>query len=534
MFKENTDFYPTPKELQIKMLNKIDWKNVKTCLEPSAGKGDLVEGIIKQSDDTRNYRVHKLDIDTIEKDENLVHLLKSKGHRVIASDFLTFQTYKSYDCIVANFPFSEGDKHALQALNLLENQTSSSQIVFIINAETLRNPYSNSRKELIQKLEKYNADIEFIEDAFLKSERSTKVTIAMVSLKIVNEEYNSSIINELKNDKPNFEKQQNTSNQIISADFIEGIVSQYNYEIKIGLKLINEYNSLKPLMLRSFSEDKRPVLKLSLEYEDNEGSDLQNAYIKQIRLKYWTTLFQNEKFTGLLTTNLRRKYMSYVQELKDYDFSLYNIDTIKIQMDKEMVQGLEDTILNLFEEFSHKHYYDESSKNIHLYNGWKTNKSYKINKKVIIPLNGFSNWFENRFNPTDYEVVDKLKDIEKVFNYLDNGLTEQVDLSNALASAESNNENKKIELKYFYVTFYKKGTCHIEFKDKKILHKFNLYGSQKKGWLPPSYGEVNFSNMTTEEKQIINAFEGEQSYKKVINDKDYYFIDTGKLLKLTS
>ena len=52
-----------------------------------------------------------------------------------------------------------------------------------------------------------------------------------------------------------------------------------------------------------------------------------------------------------------------------------------------MIIGVEDTILNLFEEFSHKHhYYNETSSNIHYYNGWKTNQAWKINKKIIIPL----------------------------------------------------------------------------------------------------------------------------------------------------
>jgi hypothetical protein len=41
-----------------------------------------------------------------------------------------------------------------------------------------------------------------------------------------------------------------------------------------------------------------------------------------------------------------------VEELKDYDFSFYNIYTLRIQLSKEMVQGVEDTILNLFDEFS--------------------------------------------------------------------------------------------------------------------------------------------------------------------------------------
>ena len=36
-------FYPTPKELAQRMLANIDWNKVNTVLEPSAGKGDLVE-----------------------------------------------------------------------------------------------------------------------------------------------------------------------------------------------------------------------------------------------------------------------------------------------------------------------------------------------------------------------------------------------------------------------------------------------------------------------------------------------------------
>jgi len=45
MFNENKDFYPTPNKLIRKMLSYIDFKRIRTVLEPSAGKGDLVEGI---------------------------------------------------------------------------------------------------------------------------------------------------------------------------------------------------------------------------------------------------------------------------------------------------------------------------------------------------------------------------------------------------------------------------------------------------------------------------------------------------------
>jgi hypothetical protein len=198
-----------------------------------------------------------------------------------------------------------------------------------------------------------------------------------------------------------------------------------------------------------------------------------------------------------------------------------------------MVQGVEDTILNLFEEFTYKHYYDEKSKNIHLYNGWKTNKAYKINKKIIMPIDGY-NQFWGKYEPTQWKVLDKLKDIEKVFNYLDNGQTEDIDIQDTLKFAEHYGETKKIELKYFYVTFFKKGTCHIEFKNLDLLHKFNLFGSQKKNWLPPSYGKTKYNDMSKEERNIIDEFEGMASYNKVYNNQSYYLVKTEELLKLTS
>ena len=87
------------------------------------------------------------------------------------------------------------------------------------------------------------------------------------------------------------------------------------------------------------------------------------------------------------------------------------------------------------------------------------------------------------YRPTDYKVLNKLTDIEKCFNYLDGGLTEALDIREQLKFAEGYGETKKIQLKYFMVTFYQKGTCHIEFTNLELLKKFNIFGSQRKGWL---------------------------------------------------
>ncbi|MEM5592794.1 DUF4942 domain-containing protein [Niallia circulans] len=124
--------------------------------------------------------------------------------------------------------------------------------------------------------------------------------------------------------------------------------------------------------------------------------------------------------------------------------------------------------------------------------------------------------------------------MEKVFNYLDGGITQEIDLEQVLKDAETREQTKKIETKYFYITFFKKGTCHIEFKNLELLQKFNLYGSQRKGWVPPSYGKKSYKDMTQEEKSVIDSFEGKTSYEKVMNNKEYFLVETKDLLRLTS
>lgn len=534
MFNNNQDFYPTPSKLIREMLAGVDFKLINSVLEPSAGKGDLVEAIkdkFKYSHSFNHNTDAKWDIDTIEIDENLQYILQGKNHRVVHNDFLTYNSYKKYDLIVMNPPFSNGDKHLLKAL---EMQESGGQIVCLLNAETLRNPYNNSRKDLQRKLDQYDAQIEYINNAFVDAERQTYVEIALIRINIPCSDHNSVILDELRKEEQHREESAYNTNNIISADFIKGIVEQYNFEVKAGLKLIAEWNALKANMFKGCELTIICSRDINDRYKDS-SNDLHNSYIKNVRAKYWKALFESEKFMGLFTSNLKNEYLNKVNELCDYDFSLFNIYNIKLQLNKHMVKSMEETIMNLFEEFSHKcHWQDETSKNIHYYDGWKTNKAWKINKKIVIRLSGFRDmeYSWGRYDPTYYTVINKLTDIEKVLNYLDGGLTEDIGIMETLKMAEHYGETKKIQLKYFMITFYKKGTSHIEFTNDELLHKFNLFGSQRKGWLPPSYGKARYKDMTNEEKAVVNEFEGEQSYNKVLANTDYYIVDTSKLLML--
>ena len=94
-----------------------------------------------------------------------------------------------------------------------------------------------------------------------------------------------------------------------------------------------------------------------------------------------------------------------------------------------------------------------------------------------------------------------------------------------MSRAEEEGQTKKVQLKYFTVTFYKKGTCHIEFTDLELLKKFNIFGSQRKGWLPPAYGKKSYKDLTLEEKAVIDDFEGQASYEDTYANVDKYLID---------
>ncbi len=545
MYNLPEEYYPTPLHIINKMLEGIDFNFVESVLEPSAGEGYIVKLVCDKMDLKNNNYLHdrkkyQPDVDCIEIDENFRHILKGKGYKVVHDDFLTFESYKQYDLIIANPPFSDGDKHLLK---MLEMQKNGGYIACLLNAETLKNPYSNIRKDLNRKLQEYNAKIDYIQNAFYDAQRKTDVEIALIKIDIPKSERKSFIYEQLKQEEQfaDNEIHQREHYSLTNNDFIKTIVDQYNLEIKAGVNLIREYWAMKPYILSSFEKNeegefisKNSILNLSINDPHKSNGDAANinTFIKAVRYKYWKTLFDNKDFTGQLTGNLRQEYYNRINELVNYDFSLFNIDTIRFEMSKNMVCGVEETILALFDELSHKHYWDSDiSSNIHYYNGWKTNKSWYINKKVIIPLSGF-HWYDTNRIDYDYKVQDKLEDIEKVFNFLDDGTTKDVKIAEQLKFAQGYGETKKIPLKYFLVTFYKKGTCHIEFTNPDLLKKFNIFGSQRKGWLPPSYGKRAYNEMTTEEKDAVNNFEGKEEYNKVMNNKQYFLVEANKLLQI--
>lgn len=530
---DTVQFYPTPKNLVFNMIKDIDLKTIETVLEPSAGKCNIAEVVAEniktyKNPYSRDKKDYKKRIDCIEISQDLQCLIKDKGFRLVADDFLKYHTYKHYDLIVMNPPFQDGDKHLLKAVEIAESNNGS-KIRCILNAETLKNPYSNTRKLLLQKIEKYNGEVEYIQDAFVNAERKTNVEIALVRLNIEKKNNTSIILDTLKKEEEEQEIQEGNSCEVgETQDFIVAICNQYNNEVKATVKLINEYQILSNIMLKDFKEKTSPILELRISGDRSYDYDaeLLNSTIKEIRYKYWKAFLMSDEISKLMTSNIRSQWWDKLNELKEYDFSPFNTRQIQFDVKMSLTKGIEDTILALFDKFTH-YAMQDGSKNIHYFTGWKTNDAYKLGYKIILPyLTCFNSWSGRA--EVEYKLMDTLRDIEKVFTYIDSGALQldYVDTEKALKFSFNYGQTRDIELKYFTVSFFKKGTAHFKFdnKYKQVIDRFNYIACSLKGWLPNSFAKKQYNDMTEQEQNVIKAFCGsEEVYTNEVMTKQYLY-----------
>jgi len=95
--KQLPGFFPTPRSVALEMLDLLELQNGQTLLEPSCGKGDLLDVL-------RETQV-ELQIHAIEQNWTLADVLTAKGYEVEFGDFLEHRGV--YDRIVMNPPFEQ-------------------------------------------------------------------------------------------------------------------------------------------------------------------------------------------------------------------------------------------------------------------------------------------------------------------------------------------------------------------------------------------------------------------------------------------
>lgn len=574
-------FYPTPPALAAKLLEGLETHMIHTILEPSCGSGNLIRAFARAVNQNRHHTNY--DVDLVEIDPALRGMVKENfidtnhNHywevyksfldkeytedgkvelsaedkeaseeayamyraccdmtlRFAHVDFIQYETMKKYDLILMNPPFADGDTHLLKAIGM--QKRFGGKIRCILNAETLLNPYTNRRKALAKELAEVNAEVTYEDGAFANAERPTGVRVALIKIDIPAPTRLSGIFDRCrKAEEVKFREK--IPMELTVADKVERIVSQYRVEINAGIALIEDYMALQPYILSSFEETSYPTPMLELTVDGSSGirgeaPDI-NRYVKAVRRKYWRALCIRKEFFGQLTTNLQDELSSRTEQLVEYEFDCHNINVLLREMNAKMEDGVKATIMELFEELTNKYHWRDGDgvQNIHYYNGWAHNLAHKVAEKVILPCYGvFStySWEKGKFQPR--AAYGKLADIEKALNYLDGNRTVGPDLWGAISHADLFSKFRNIECKYFRVTFFKKGTMHIQFTNKKLLDRLNIYASRNKNWLPPSYGKKKYAAMNEEEKAVIDSFHGdnsagsgEEAYDHVVANAGYY------------
>lgn len=528
----NKNFYPTPEPLIDRMIKKVKGNPV-TILEPSAGSGAIIERMKKYclSEEEREgqhwrylYPFEHCEYSAIEIDTDLQAILKANHNiRMLDTDFLAYSGPDRFDLIIANPPFDCGDLHLLKAIDILYR----GEIVFLLNAETIRNPYTNSRKELKKRLAELNAEIEFIEEAFIDADRPTGVEVALIYIKIeraVEEDLFAGATDETKEAHVTQEQDY----EVATKNKIEDLVNEYNQIIKLGTQTIidyyRNYNKVGKYLGLNCEADKHWS-----KHKNMTGimQEQLNNLLKTVRVDFWRNTLDIPEISSRMTTSRRKEFEYQLQDRQKMDFTASNIRQFIINLINNYESMLIKAVLELFDKLTIEHCYSDSvvDENVHYYNGWKTNKAFKVGKKVIIRVGYYNSKFDSGPFTTyggrwrsDYKVDEETRDIDLVMSYFDASGINYMSIASAVSYWLDQQKHKNISSTYFTITCYKKGTMHLTFKDEDILRRFNVVACRGKGWLPMDYGEKRYAECDEEHKAVIREFEGATSYNKYVNN----------------
>ena len=515
---DNKNFYPTPPALISRIAAKIKG-NPRKFLEPSAGKGDLIDGVLAQMR-------HWPDVFAIESDPVLQATLRGKNLRLIDSDFLAFSAPDQFDLIVANPPFDHGDAHLLKAISIMY----CGQIIFLLNAQTLRNPCTNLRKELVRKLDELGAEIEYIQNAFIDAERQTAVEVALVNIVIENQ-VDSGLFSGCDDTVEEVDVNLEGKHEVSTGRSIEELVAEYQEQLRLGTETVMQFyrNWKKVGNLLSLhvttsrkKDDRRQGLTRNnvVDYMRNDINDL----LAELRLAFWRRVLQLDEVRKRLTEKKRQEFEHAMAQQSHMDFTSANIRSFVMNLIGGYEKTLIDAVLEIFDKFTIDHWYRDDKhlycENIHFFNGWKTNKAYRVGRRIIIPGRDYGRSFRNDIMnrwEVGWDTGKMLDDIDTVMNYF-GGLEDYVSIKKALEDSfhEKSRWSRQsgILSTYFKITVYKKGTIHLEFRDLDILRRFNVTACRGKNWLPDDYGQQKYSDLTPDKAAVVDSFEGRTTYDK--------------------
>lgn len=451
----NKDFYPTPSHVINKMVGSLNL-NGKTVLEPSSGKGDIIE------------YVKDLGANVIccESNEELAKISSMKA-RLIAKDFLTVTSdqVSHVDYIIMNPPFSADEQHIIHAWDIAPD---GCQIVALCNWQTLDNTYSKSRKQLMSIINNYGY-CENIGDVFSEAERITGIDIGLI---IVTKPASSSTdFNEFFTDDEDDDFGDERGG-LMSYNAVREVVQRYVTAVKLYDEVLE--NAVKMNMLTEGIGVKDIVFTCA----QKEVPTSRDQFAKELQKKSWTWIINKMNLHKYSTRGLNEDINKFVEQQKSMKFTMKNIYLMLDAIVQTSGQRMDKALVEVFDNLTQHHH--ENRYNVE---GWKTNSHYLVNKKFIEPyIAPLSSWGTMDISSGRAE---RLDDLDKALCFI-TGQPWDYD-RRFYPSVQRGNYGNWFDWGFFEVKLFKKGTGHFKFKDENVWAIFNQNIARIKGFpLPES------------------------------------------------
>ncbi|WP_338115460.1 DUF4942 domain-containing protein, partial [Thiocystis minor] len=501
---DQQQFYPTPAALARKAWSKFQNREFTRVLEPSAGTGDLAGEM--------PWSRHDADkpIDCIEMDLAKHARLREQGFRVVGMDFLQFSGGAFYSHVVMNPPFARGTEHVLKAWDILWD----GEIVAILNAETLRNPYTKERQRLARLVNEHGG-VEYINDAFSTSEteRKTDVEIALVYLRkqVRREDIVGSLLDDLTRDATSGEALAGDDWQAqelcLPGSEIDNAVLRFKAAVQamresvLGEARASHYASRLGHTLAvsrgDASEDTHPrEVKWVTE-------TLHERYLT-LKDRAWNAILSSTKVSERLSRAVRNDVERQFEDVKQLEFSAANVYAFLLGLSENQGQIQMDMLCEVFDEITRYH-----TDNRVFYKGWKSNDKHRTagirikTSRFVLPHHGT----ESHAHSMKWDSMNLLADFDRAFAMLDGKRSPEVGLCDVFRTQfRALRDGARVSSRYFDVRYYPKvGTIHFFARDKKLVERLNLLVGRQRRWLPPE--DVRVSDAFWLQYEKAEAFE---------------------------
>lgn len=489
-------FFPTPVALAKRAWDKFQNKNIVRVLEPSAGEGHMLAPKYEGQDNQWRIRnVSKLPVDCVEIDISRHAILRSKGYNVVGVDFMEFTGVALYSHIILNPPFNAGASHVLKAWNMLFD----GELVAIINAETIRNPFSAERRLLVSLIEQHGS-VEFLQDEFMSSEaeRKADVEIALVYLR-KESNFQMDFLGGLEQDSMTASGLatgfQEFNEVAVYQGVIDNLVTAFNAAVKAARETVfaeakcRYYNGLLGDTMETLqSKDSNVSAKKVKANLDEVRKDLQGRY-DDLKNRAWTQVLRSTQVTSRLSSKAQQRLESEFENVKQLEFTSANIYGFILGLISKQSEINIDMACDVFDAITKYH-----SDNRVYFKGWKSNDKHRTAgmkikaTRFVIPGHGDYAWSST----PSWETNRFLQDFDKVFAMLDGRKEPEVPLADAFSRHyEELKRGERISSSYFDVRFYQIGTIHFFPTDKKLIDRFNRLVGRHRQWIPPEGEKVS-------------------------------------------